>query len=122
MSYYEKREQLLKYQKNYQKENKERYNAYQTQYYHTKRKSDPEYHTKRLAYQRKYQEKKNKPLVEQRQIKRTKKFMTKVLSELLKKISPYEEEEEEEEEKVTFEPTPFAGIKLSSKGFYILEW
>jgi len=123
-SYQLKREQLLEYQKNYQKENKEKYNAYQTQYYHTKRKSDPEYHSKRLAYQRKYQERKNKPLVEQRQIKRTKKFMTKVLSELLKTVPLYECVTPDQEPILVAEPviTPFAGVRIDKRGYFVLDW
>lgn len=120
-AYQENRKQLLEYQKNYQKKNKEKYNTYQRNYYYV-RKEKPDYEEKSKIYKTRYYTKVNSTKREQKCIKRTKKLMTKLFRELLKKVPLYLEPEPEVEEEPVFESTPFAGVKLSSKGFFILDW
>lgn len=133
MSYYEKnREKRLEYQKNYIERNKQNYNLYQASYYHV-RKEQPDFEEKnkgyRIRWYNKVKEKKReikKKKLEEKcikdTIKRTKHLKKKMLKELLKKICLYLEPESDIEVEPTLNTAPFAGIKLNSKGHFILDW
>jgi hypothetical protein len=123
-NYQEHRPSLLEYQKQYNKEHKKEYNAYQLNYYHNKIKNDPELVKKRKEYQKSYHKKRAEPSVHERQIKRTELLMTKMLRELLKKVPRYENLTPDPEPVLKPEPviTPFAGVKINSRGYFILEW
>jgi len=126
--YQEQRKERLEYQNQYNNENKskeknkDRIVAYQRNYY-LRRKNDIEYRERNKRnnirqYKRKTEEQRNEKC-----IKRTKKLMTKMLRELLRRVALYEGPEPvDPEPEQILEPTPFAGIKLSSRGYFLLEW
>jgi hypothetical protein len=126
MTYYEKnREKRLEYQKNYIERNKQNYNLYQATYYHV-RKEQPDFEEKRKGYRIRWYNKEKEKKLEKKSIKesikRTKQLKKKMLKELLKKICLYSEPEPVVEVEPRLESTPFAGIKLNTKGHFILDW
>jgi hypothetical protein len=123
-NYQEHKPSLLEYQKKYNKEHKKEYNTYQLSYYYNKIKNDPEKVKKRKEYQKSYRRKIAEPSVHERQIKRTELLMTKMLRELLKKVPRYENLTPDPEPILKPEPviTPFAGVKINSRGYFVLEW
>lgn len=123
MSYYQQnREERLEYQKNYVKKNKKKYKAYQKEYYNVIKEIPGFKEYTKLYRDKRYQRIKTEKDI-QRCIKRTKQLMTKMLKELLKKVPLYEEVlQQEQEPKEELYTTPFAGIKLNNKGYFILEW
>ena len=123
-NYQEQRSTRLEYQKQYNKEHQKEYNTYQLNYYHNKIKNDPEHVKRRLAYHKSYRKKKNEFRTHERQIKRTELLMTKMLRELLKKVPRYENLTPDPEPILKPEPDiiPFAGVKINSRGYFVLEW
>jgi hypothetical protein len=121
--YEEHRKELLKYQKKYAKKNRAKIQNYQQQYYQ-RRKANPTYKMQVKIATQKYISKVKKVKSEQRCIERTKRLMTKMCRELLKKVPLYENLSPEPEAEVMAEPEiiPFAGIKINSRGYFVLDW
>jgi hypothetical protein len=121
--YEEHRKKLLKYQKKYAKKNKSKIQEYQKKYYQ-QRKTKSEYKLKVAQANKKYLSKVKKVKSAERCIERTKRLMTKMCRELLKKVPLYENLSPEPEAEVKAKPEiiPFAGIKINSRGYFVLDW
>jgi len=122
-TYLEDRDRRLQYQKEYNKNNKLHYNTYQRNYYHV-RKAKPDFKEQSKMYRTKYYNKIKVLKDEARCIKRTKKLMTKLFRELLKKVPLYECETPDPEPVSEAEPIiiPFAGVRIDKRGYFVLDW